>query len=101
MKPFPTLPALLFVLGVALAATVAAQDQPAAPHDVRPPPQDPKIEAALDACWDELDGEADDPVPPELMDQCMQAKGFTRPMGPPPGSHEDAPPPPSPLPSAS
>jgi hypothetical protein len=82
MKPFPTLPSLLFALGAALAAVASAQEHPHAR-----PPQDPQLEAALDDCWIDIDGKADDPddgVDADLMDLCMADKGFDPPPPPPP-----------------
>jgi len=83
MKPFSTLPPLLFALGAALAAVTWAQEPPRAP-----PSQDPQVEAALDDCWIDIGGRADDPddgVDADLMDLCMADKGFDPPPGPPPG----------------
>lgn len=99
MKPFTALPSLLFSFGIALAAAAVAQDRPPGPPDGHHPHPDPKVEAALDDCWNELGGEEDDPVPPDLMAQCMDEKGFKRPVGPPPGP-EGAPPPPPPPPAS-
>jgi hypothetical protein len=82
MKPFPTLPSLLFAFGAALAVVASAQEPP----HVRPP-QDPQVEAALDDCWIDIDGKADDPddgVDADLMDLCMADKGFDPSPGPPP-----------------
>lgn len=89
MKPFSTLSSLLFALGAALAAIAAAQEPPA-----RPLP-DPQVEAALDDCWIDIDGKADDPddgVDADLMDLCMADKGFDAPAGPPPGANGGPPP---------
>ncbi|QWT19005.1 hypothetical protein KPL74_14780 [Bacillus sp. NP157] len=74
--------------GLALAAAVQAQDR----DPPRPPPHDPRVEAALDDCWVEYGREQDDPVPPEMMAQCMADKGFT----PPPRPRHGPPPPPPP-----
>jgi hypothetical protein len=82
MKPFPTLPSLLFALGAALAAVAAAQE----PSHARTP-EDPQVQAALDDCWIDIDGKADDPddgVDADLMDLCMADKGFDAPPAPPP-----------------
>jgi hypothetical protein len=90
MKPFPTLPSLLFAFGTALAAVAAAQEPPRAPL-----PQDPQLAAALDDCWIDIDGKADDPddgVDADLMDLCMDDKGFDAPPGPPPGPDGGPPP---------
>lgn len=90
MKPFPTLPSLLFAFGTALAAIAAPQEPPSAPL-----PHDPQLAAALDDCWIDIDGKADDPddgVDADLMDLCMDDKGFDAPPGPPPGSDGGPPP---------
>jgi hypothetical protein len=50
MKPFSTLPSLLFALGVALAVVAWAQEPPHAR-----PAKDPQMEAALDDCWIDID----------------------------------------------
>jgi hypothetical protein len=91
MKLFSTLPSLLFALGAALAAVAWAQEPPHAP-----PSQDSQVEAALDDCWIDIDGKADDPddgVDADLMDLCMADKGFDPPPGPPPGPGGGQPPP--------
>ncbi|PTR35000.1 hypothetical protein C8J98_101261 [Luteibacter sp. OK325] len=90
MKPFSTLPPLLFALGVALAAVAWAQEPPHAPRS-----RDPQVEAALDDCWIDIDGKADDPddgVDADLMELCMADKGFDSPPGPPPGPGDGPPP---------
>lgn len=90
MKPFSTLPSLLFALGVALAAVAWAQEPPHAR-----PAKDPQMEAALDDCWIDIDGNADEPddgVDADLMDLCMADKGFDPPPGPPPGPDGGPPP---------
>ncbi|KLD78184.1 hypothetical protein Y886_11560 [Xanthomonas hyacinthi DSM 19077] len=90
MKPFPTLPSLLFAFGALLVAVASAQE-PARAH----PPQDPQLEAALDDCWIDIDGKADDPddgVDADLMDLCMADKGFDAP--PEPAPRPDGGPPP-------
>lgn len=89
MKPFSALPSLLFTLGAALAVIAAAQEPPARPR------QDPQVEAALDDCWIDIDGKADDPddgVDADLMDLCMADKGFDAPPGPPPDPNGRPPP---------
>lgn len=90
MKHFLPLPFLLFALGTALAAVAAAQESPRTP-----PRPDPQLEAALDDCWIDIDGKADDPddgVDADLMDLCMDDKGFDVPPAPPP-SPDGGPPP--------
>ncbi|HVI53441.1 MAG TPA: hypothetical protein VM621_00130 [Luteibacter sp.] len=80
MKPFPTLPCLLFASGAVLAA---AQETPRV-H----PAQASRVQAALDDCWADTGGRTDDPddgVDADLMDLCMADKGFDPPGGPPPG----------------
>lgn len=42
------------------------------------------VEAALSACASSLQKNASSQPDPAAMDTCMQAKGFTRPSGPPP-----------------
>jgi len=94
MKPFPLIPAVLFVFGVGMAFAAGAQGQEPAPASSSArPPHDPKVEAALNACWSDLGGDSAPPLAPELVEQCMLDKGFAPPPGPPPGP--GAPPPPA------
>lgn len=90
MKPFSTLPPLLLALGLALAAVAWAQDVPRSS-----PSRDTQLDAALDDCWIDIDGKADDPddgVDADLMDLCMADKGFDPPPAPPSGPDGGPPP---------
>jgi len=97
MKTSTFLPSLIFMLIFGLAAIACTQVSAQSP----PPPgscgcgpgRNPKVDAALKACKSELGGTPGHPVAHELIDKCMDAKGFKRPPGPPPGS--PPPPPPS------
>lgn len=82
MFPFSRWLSVLCAFGMTAAAAVYAQER-----DVHPPGpgHDPRLEAAMDDCWVEYGGEADDPVPPSMMAQCLADKGFSPPRhGPPP-----------------
>jgi hypothetical protein len=86
MKPYPLIPAVLFAFGVGMAFAAGARGQEPAPASSSArPPHDPKVEAALKACWSDLGGDPAHPVAPELIEQCMLDKGFAPPPGPPPG----------------
>jgi hypothetical protein len=91
MLVFPRWTTTLLAFAMTAAAAAYAQDRDAPRH----PPHDPKVEAALDDCWVEYGGEADDPVPPEMMADCMASKGFSMPEHgppPPPGAPHGQPP---------
>jgi hypothetical protein len=94
MKTSTFLPSLIFVAIFGLAAVVCAQTPP---PDACPcgPGRNPKVDAALKACAAALGGTPAHPVAHELIDQCMDAKGFKCPPGPPPGSGNSPPPPPA------
>ena len=102
MKTPSFLPSLMFVVIFGLAAAVCAQSPPpqgacgCGPGGPGGPGHNPKIDAALKACESSLGGSPGHPVAHELMDKCMDAKGFKRPPGPPPGSSNPPPPPPPP-----
>jgi hypothetical protein len=83
MNAFNVLPSLFFIAIFGLAAAVCAQSPP--PPDAGPggPGRDPKVEAAFKACEAQLDGSPTHRVARELIEQCMDAKGFKRPSGPP------------------
>jgi hypothetical protein len=91
MFVFPRWSTTFFAFAMTAAAAAYAQERDGARH----PPRDPRFEAALDDCWVDYDGEADDPVPQDMMDECMASKGFPRPPHPPrhgpPPSHGMAP----------
>jgi len=101
MKTPIFLPSLIFVSIFGLAAVVCAQtpQTPQTPPSADPcacgPGRNPKVDAALKACESELGGTPGHPVARELIDKCMEAKGFKRPPGPPPGSGNPPPPPPT------
>ena len=94
MKMPTFLPSLFFVAILGLAAVVCAQTPP---PDACPchPGRNPEVDAALKACEAKLGGRSGHPVAHELMDKCMDAKGFKRPPGPPPGPSNPPPSPPS------
>jgi len=95
MKTSTFLPSLIFVSIFGLAAVVCAQTPPSADPCACGPGRNPKVDAALKACESELGGTPGHPVARELIDKCMEAKGFKRPPGPPPGSGNPPPPPPT------
>ncbi|KJV37331.1 hypothetical protein [Luteibacter yeojuensis] len=85
MLVFPRWSTTLFAFAMTAAAAAYAQDRDAPRH----PPRDPAFEAALDACWVDYDGEADDPVPQDMMDECMASKGFPPHAMAPDGDDDD------------
>ncbi|MGN6482456.1 hypothetical protein [Luteibacter sp.] len=82
MFVFPRWSTTLFAFAMTAAAAAYAQDR----DPPRPPPHGPAFEAAMDDCWVDYGGEPDDPVPPDMMAECMASKGF------PPPPHRRPPP---------
>lgn len=95
-------PSLFLVIALGSAAAVCAQDSPSAGSCTcgqggpGGPEHDPRIDAALKACRSKLGGTSKHLVTHELMDKCMEAKGFKHPAGPPPDFGDPLPPPPPP-----
>ncbi|NYE27682.1 hypothetical protein HDE78_000607 [Rhodanobacter sp. K2T2] len=96
----PTLmPSMFFVAILGLAAVVCAQTPPLPDACPCGRSRNPLFDAALKACESQLGGSPQHPVAFALMAKCMDAKGFKRPPGlppgPPPGLDNPPPPPPA------